>query len=107
MSHQLQRPIAKKVMMPPIITPARKEPRPPPVRVTKTPPQAVVTRATVKTRWPLGDLARSCLRKIGNRPKISIENSVKENTCVVDGNREASTADAIMAELVDMDAGRL
>jgi hypothetical protein len=36
-----------------------------------------------------------------------MENSVKEKTCVVDGSLEASTADAIIAEFVDMDVGSL
>jgi hypothetical protein len=44
---------------------------------------------------------------MGNRPNTSIENKVKEKTCVVDGSREASTADAIIAEFVEIEAGSL
>jgi hypothetical protein len=44
---------------------------------------------------------------MGNRPKISIENKVREKTCVVEGSREASTEDAIIAEFVDMEVGSL
>jgi hypothetical protein len=44
---------------------------------------------------------------MGNRPNISMEKSVRENTCVVDGSLEASTADAIIAEFVDIDVGSL
>ena len=36
-----------------------------------------------------------------------MEKSVSEKTWVVDGSRDARTADAIMAELVDMDVGSL
>jgi hypothetical protein len=36
-----------------------------------------------------------------------MEKSVRENTCVVEGSREASTVDAIIAEFVEMDAGSL
>jgi len=36
-----------------------------------------------------------------------MEKRVNEKTCVVDGRRDARTADAIMAELVDIDAGNL
>lgn len=33
--------------------------------------------------------------------------SVRENTCVVEGRREASTVEAIRAALVERDAGNL
>jgi hypothetical protein len=36
-----------------------------------------------------------------------MEKSVKENTCVVDGRREARTVEAIIAEFVEIDAGSL
>lgn len=36
-----------------------------------------------------------------------MENRVNEKTWVVDGRREASTADAIIAEFVDIEAGSL
>lgn len=36
-----------------------------------------------------------------------MEKSVREKTCVVEGNREARTAEAIMAEFVDIEAGKL
>jgi hypothetical protein len=36
-----------------------------------------------------------------------MEKRVSEKTCVVDGRREARTADAIMAEFVDIEAGNL
>jgi hypothetical protein len=44
---------------------------------------------------------------MGNSPYISMENRVKEKTCVVDGNLEARTADAIIAEFVEIEAGNL
>jgi hypothetical protein len=44
---------------------------------------------------------------MGKRPKISIEKRVREKTWVVDGSLDASTAEAIMAEFVDMDVGSL
>ena len=44
---------------------------------------------------------------MGNRPNTSMENMVREKTWVVEGSREASTVDAMRAELVEMDAGRL
>lgn len=46
-------------------------------------------------------------RKMGNKPKTSMEKSVREKTCVVDGSHEASTADAMTAVFVENDAGRL
>jgi hypothetical protein len=61
----------------------------------------------VRRRWLDQDRESSSRRKIGNRPNISMEKSVKEKTCVVDGSLEASTADAIIAEFVDMDVGNL
>lgn len=87
----------------PIITATR----PPVVKIRNVPPQAAMVSTAVRIRWPRQDRARSSRRKIGSRPKISIEKRVKEKTCVVDGRREASTADAIMAELVDIEAGNL
>ncbi len=60
-----------------------------------------------KRRWPDVDSALSCLRKIGKRPKTSMEKRVKENTWVVEGSRDARTAEAIMAEFVDIEAGSL
>ena len=36
-----------------------------------------------------------------------MENNVREKTCVVEGSRDARTADAIIAELVEIDAGSL
>ena len=107
MSHQLQTPIARKVKMPPRTTPAIQAPRPPPVNVANTAPHALVTSAMVKVRWPGHEIDLSWRRKIGNKPKTSIENKVNENTCVVDGSRDASTVEAIIAELVEIDAGRL
>jgi len=107
MSHQLQMPILKNVRMPPKIAPAKNVPRPFPVRVTNRPPHAPVTSAMVRARCPHGDRARSCRRKIGNKPYISMENKVSENTWVVDGKREARTAEAIIAEFVDIEAGKL
>jgi len=44
---------------------------------------------------------------MGNKPNTSMEKSVRENTWVVDGSRDASTVEAINAELVEIDAGRL
>jgi hypothetical protein len=44
---------------------------------------------------------------MGKRPKISIEKSVNEKTCVVEDSLEARTADAIIAEFVDMEVGSL
>jgi hypothetical protein len=106
-SHQLQMPIATKVIILPSMTPAIQALRPPPVNVANTAPPAVVTNATVKAMLPFRDFARSCRRNMGKRPNTSIENNVSEKTCVVDGNREASTVDAISAELVEMEAGKL
>lgn len=106
-SHQLQMPIARKVTMLPSMVPAIQAPRPPPVSVATTAPPAVVTNATVRMMLPFRDLARSCRRNKGKRPNTSIENNVSEKTCVVDGSREASTVEAISAELVEIEAGRL
>ena len=36
-----------------------------------------------------------------------MENNVNENTCVVDGRRDASTVDAISAAFVEREAGNL
>jgi hypothetical protein len=44
---------------------------------------------------------------MGKRPKTSIEKSDSEKTCVVEGSRDASTVEAMRAELVEMEAGRL
>jgi len=44
---------------------------------------------------------------MGKRPNTSMEKREREKTCVVDGNREASTVDAMRAELVEIEAGRL
>jgi hypothetical protein len=44
---------------------------------------------------------------MGKRPKTSMENRVRENTCAVDGRREARTVEAIIAEFVEIDAGSL
>jgi hypothetical protein len=107
MSHQLQIPMARNVRMPPSTTPAIHAPLPPPVKVTETLPQALMMRAIVRARWPRRDIDRRCRRKMGNRPNTSMENSVSEKTCVVDGSRDASTVEAIKAELVDIDAGSL
>lgn len=100
-------PIARNVRMLPRITPAIHAPRPPPVKVTKTPPQALTISIMVSVRCPVKDLDLRCRRKIGKRPNTSIEKRVRENTWVVEGSRDASTVDAISAELVDIDAGRL
>jgi hypothetical protein len=80
MSHQLQIPITKKVELHPSITPAMNAVRPPPVRVTNTPPQAAIVSKIVRSRWLRQECRRSCRRKMGNRPKISIEKRVKEKT---------------------------
>jgi hypothetical protein len=106
-SHQLHIPMHTKVKKLPSIAPATNTPRPPPVNVTNTPPHAVTTSTSVSTAWPRHDRARSSRRNMGNSPKISMEKRVNEKTCVVDGSREASTADAIIAELVEMEAGSL
>lgn len=79
----------------------------PPLRVIPTAPPAVITRANVSAACPVQDVCRNCRRKMGNRPKTSMENSIKLNTCVVDGRREASTVDAITAALVEREAGNL
>jgi hypothetical protein len=44
---------------------------------------------------------------MGKRPKTSMEKSVREKTWVVEGSREASTVDAMSAEFVEIEAGRL
>lgn len=36
-----------------------------------------------------------------------MENRERENTCVVEGSLDASTVEAMSAELVEMEAGRL
>jgi hypothetical protein len=95
------------VRLQPSTTPVTNAVRPPPVRVTNTPPHAAMVSMMVRRRWLDQDRESSSRRKIGNRPNISMEKSVKEKTCVVDGSLEASTADAIIAEFVDMDVGNL
>ena len=100
-------PMARNVIAFPSIMPTIHATCPPPVSVANTAPLATVTNRTVKAMWPRRDLARSWRRKMGNKPNTSIENSVKEKACVVEGSREASTVDAMSAELVEMDAGRL
>lgn len=97
----------RKVITPPMTTPAIHAALPPPVRVTKTNPEELVTRIMVRARLPCQDLLRSCRRKIGNSPKTSMEKRVNEKTWVVEGRRDASTVDAIIAEFVEIDAGRL
>jgi len=106
-SHQLQMPIHKNVKLHPSTTPVRKATRPPPVRVTNKPPHAAIVSKTLRARWLDREWTSSCLRNMGKSPKISIEKRVSEKTCVVDGSLDASTADAIMAELVDMEVGSL
>jgi len=106
-SHQLQTPMHMKVSELPMSTPATKDPRPPPAKVMNTPPHAAMVNWIVRVKWPTHDRVRSCRRKMGKRPNISIENKVREKTCVVEGSREARTADAIIAELVDMEVGSL
>lgn len=106
-SHQLQIPMHRTVKLHPRITPVKKATCPPPVRVTNTPPQATTVNKIVSSKLPGQECVRSSRRNIGKRPKTSMEKSVKEKTCVVVGSREASTADAIIAEFVDMDAGSL
>jgi hypothetical protein len=71
------------------------------------PPHAAIVSKMVRSRWLLQELTSSCRRKMGKRPKISIEKRVKEKTCVVEDSLEARTADAIMAELVDIEVGSL
>jgi hypothetical protein len=100
-------PMHKNVKLHPSTTPARKATRPPPVRVTNKPPHAAMVSKTVRTRWLDREWISSCLRNMGKSPKISIEKRVSQKTCVVDGSLDASTADAIIAELVDMEVGNL
>lgn len=100
-------PMARKVMMPPRITPAIQTPLPPPVKVTKTPPHALMMSTIVRARWPCQDMDRRCRRKMGKSPNTSMEKRVNENTCVVEGRRDASTVDAINAEFVEIEAGKL
>jgi hypothetical protein len=100
-------PIHRTVKLHPSTTPAKNTVRPPPVRVTNKPPHAAMVSNAVRTTWVNQECTSSCLRKIGKRPKISIEKRVKEKTCVVDGSLEASTAEAIIAEFVDMEVGSL
>jgi hypothetical protein len=107
MSHQLQIPMHRMVKLHPSTTPVTKAVRPPPVKVTNTPPHAVMVSKTVSRRWLSQEWTSSCRRKMGKRPNISIEKRVREKTCVVDGSLEARTADAIIAEFVDMDVGSM
>jgi hypothetical protein len=73
-------PMHKTVKLHPSMTPVTKAVRPPPVKVTNTPPHAAMVSKIVRRRWLLQDLTSSCRRKIGKRPKISIEKSVREKT---------------------------
>lgn len=77
----------------------------PPRSVIPTPAPAARTKAKVRSRCPVHDTWRRCLRKTGNNPNTSIEKSVKLNTCVVDGKRDANTVEAITAAFVDREAG--
>jgi hypothetical protein len=107
MNHQLQIPIARKVRVPPRTTPETQAILPPPVKVTTTPPFALIISTMVRAKWPRQDTDRRRRRNIGNRPNTSMEKRVSENTWVVDSSRDASTVDAIKAEFVDIEAGRL
>jgi hypothetical protein len=80
MSHQLQIPTTKKVKLHPSMTPVMKAVRPPPVKVTNTPPQAAMVSRIVRSMWLLQECTSSCRRKIGKSPKISIEKRVREKT---------------------------
>jgi hypothetical protein len=106
-NHQLHMPMHTAVKVVPKTTPVANAARPPLVSVTNKPPHAAMVSKMVRTWWPNQDCAKSLRRKIGNNANTSIEKSVNEKTCVVEGSREAKTVDAIMAEFVDIEVGNL
>lgn len=64
-------------------------------------------RKIVNARWRGQEWCLRCRRKTGKRPKTSMLKSVKLNTWVVEGNREASTVLAMSAAFVEREAGNL
>ena len=81
--------------------------QPPPLTVTPTPAPAVKMSRIVVMVCAREETCLRCLRKTGNRPKTSIEKSVREKTWVVELRREASTVEAMRAAFVESDAGNL
>lgn len=103
-NHQLHPPIARPAMRFPSVIPTTAAFHPPRVTTIPTPPPAPITRSAVRATCQRQDTWRKCLRKTGNSPKTSIEKSVREKTCWVDGSREASTVDAMRAAFVEREA---
>lgn len=89
---------------PPINTPNIAPPIPP-LSVIPTAALAAITNDNVSRTCPVHDIARRCRLKTGNRPKTSMEKSVRLKTWVVDLRREASTVEAMRAAFVESEAG--
>lgn len=109
-NHQLHPPMPTAVPTPHNITPPTAALHPPcpfPANATPRPAPAPTTSASVSIRWPRQEICRRWRRKTGKRPNTSMLKRVRENTCVVEGSREASTVDAISAALVEREAGNL
>lgn len=62
-------------------------------------------RAIVSRTWSGNETLRRCRRNTGKRPKTWMLNSVKLKTELVDGNRDASTVDAMSPALVEREEG--
>jgi hypothetical protein len=107
MSHQLQIPMARTIIMLPRILPMMAAGHLPPLTVTPTPAPAVMTSRIVVATCACCETCLRCRRKTGKRPKTSMENSVREKTCVVDERRDASTVEAMSAAFVESEAGNL
>lgn len=83
------------------------KPQPPPVITMPRLADANATRIAVSQTCEVQDRCLRCLLKTGKSPKTSILNSVRLNTCVVLGRRDASTVLAINAAFVEREAGNL
>ena len=100
-NHQLHPPI-----MPGPIRPIHPQAQPQPTFIPN-PTAAPQTSIIVRVICPLQLICLRYLRKTGNKPKTSIEKSTRENTWVVVGRRDANTTEAMIAALVESEAGNL
>jgi hypothetical protein len=57
--------------------------------------------------WTRSGLTRTFLASVGHPPKSPTASSTSEKTCVVEGRRDASTADADKADVRDSEDVRL
>lgn len=107
MSHQLQIPMKRPVRKLPRIAPEMAALNPPPETAMLKLAPAPMTRKPARNRWPRHETCRKCRRKTGKSPNTSMEKSMNEKTSVVDSSRDARTVAAMIAALVDREAGNL